>query len=122
MAHKWATWLHNPNRLGGPLYFRAGDIINSGPQVGSEATKPLPLEGCPPLQGGTESEVAEKWTRWLHNPCRLGDPFRFTAGDQIKGGPQVARWLNNPYRLRGPLRFRAEDEITSGPQVGKVAI
>ena len=26
---------------------------------------------------GAESEVAHKWARWLHNPCRLGDPHRF---------------------------------------------
>ena len=26
---------------------------------------------------GTESEVALQWARWLHNPCRLGDPHRF---------------------------------------------
>ena len=34
MAHKWARWLHNPCRLGGPHRFRAGSRIGSGPQVG----------------------------------------------------------------------------------------
>ena len=29
---------------------------------------------------GAQSEVAHKWARWLHNPCRLGDPHRFIAG------------------------------------------
>ena len=24
------------------------------------------------LERGTKSEVAHKWARWLHNPCRLG--------------------------------------------------
>ena len=38
VAHKWATWLHNPSRLGDPLRFRAGDKIRSGPQVGKVAT------------------------------------------------------------------------------------
>ena len=33
---------------------------------------------------GTESEVAPKWARWLHNPCRLGGPHRFKAGNLNK--------------------------------------
>ena len=50
MAHKWARWLHNLCRLGGPHRFRAG---------------------------GAESQVAHKWARWVHNPCHLGAPHRF---------------------------------------------
>ena len=38
---------------------------------------------------GAESEVAQKWARWLHKPCRLGDPHRFRAGGGIRCGPQV---------------------------------
>ena len=38
---------------------------------------------------GAESEVAHKWARWLHNPCRLGGPHRFRAGGRIRGGPEV---------------------------------
>ena len=34
VAHKWADWLHNPRRLGGPQCFKAGDKISNGPQVG----------------------------------------------------------------------------------------
>ena len=40
---------------------------------------------------GAESEEAHKWARWLHNPCRLGGPHRFTAGGRIRGGPQVGK-------------------------------
>ena len=40
---------------------------------------------------GAESEVAHKWARWLHNPCRMGGPHRFTAGGRIGGGPQVGK-------------------------------
>ena len=36
--------------------------------------------------GWTESEVAHKWARWLHNPSRLGDPHRFRAGDRVNRG------------------------------------
>ena len=38
VAHKWAQWLHNPLPSGGPLCFKAGDKIRSGPQVGPVAT------------------------------------------------------------------------------------
>ena len=38
VAHKWARWLSNPCRLGGPYGFRAGGRIRSGPQVGKVAT------------------------------------------------------------------------------------
>ena len=83
--------------------------IRSGPQVGKVATSPLPPRGSPPLQSGgqnqkwpingqsgyvtpaasgipsagdrwAKSELTDKWARWLHHPCRLGDPHRFRAG------------------------------------------
>ena len=38
VAHKWARWLHNLCRLGGPHRFRAGGRITSGAQVGKVAT------------------------------------------------------------------------------------
>ena len=37
VAHKWARWLHNLCRLWGPLRFKAGDKVRSGPQVGKVA-------------------------------------------------------------------------------------
>ena len=116
VAHKWARWLHHPCRLGDPHRFRAGGKIRSGPQMGKVATSPLPPRGSPPLQSGgqnqkwpingqggyitpaasgiptssergAKSEVAHKWARWLHHPCRLGDPHRFKAGGKIRSGP-----------------------------------
>ena len=36
---------------------------------------------------GAKSEVAHKWARWLHHPCRLGDPLRFKAGGKTRSGP-----------------------------------
>ena len=120
VAHKWARWLHHPCRLGDPRLFRAGGKIRSGPQVGKVATSPLPPRGSPPLQSGEQnqkwptsgqggyitpaasgiptvsergakSEVAHKWARWLHHPCRLGDPHRFRAGSKSRSGPQVGK-------------------------------
>ena len=42
-------------------------------------------------QRGAESEVAHKWAGWVHNPCCLGGPHRFTTGGRIRGGPQVGK-------------------------------
>ena len=117
VAHLWAKWLPHPCRLGDPHRFRAGgqnqkwptsgqngyltpavsgmptasergDKIRSGPLVGKMATSPLPSWGSPPLQsGGTKSEVAHLWAKWLPHPCRLGDPHRFRAGGQNQKWP-----------------------------------
>ena len=38
-----------------------------------------------------QSEAAHKWARWLHNPCRLGGPHRFTAGGRIRGALKVGK-------------------------------
>ena len=95
--------------------------------------------------------MADKWARWLHHPCRLGDPHRFRAGGKIRSGAQVgkvasyinpaasgiptalelgatsdvahkwARWLHDLYRLGHPHRFTSRGKIRSGPQVSKVA-
>ena len=88
--------------------------------MGKVATEPLPSRGAPPLQSGgltqksptngqggnitpavsgspsasergTKSQVAHKWARWLHNPCRLGEPLRFRAGDPLRKGPQMGK-------------------------------
>ena len=119
--------------------------------MGKVATSPLPPRGSPPLQSrgqnqkwpinghggyitpaasgiptaskrGANSEVAHKWARWLHHPCRLGDPHRFRAsGAKSEVAHKWARWLHNPCRLGDPLRFKAAGKIRSGPQMGKVA-
>ena len=39
---------------------------------------------------GAESEVAHKWARWLHNPCRLGSP-PLQSGGQNQKCPQVGK-------------------------------
>ena len=59
--------------------------------------------------------------RWLHNPCRLGGPHRFRAGEDSEVAHKWARWLHNPCHLGGPHRFGAGGRIRGGPQVGKVA-
>ena len=152
VAHKWARWLHHPCRLGDPHRFKAGGQnqkwptsgqggyitptasgiptnterggrIRSGPQVGKVATSPLPPRGSPPLQRrGAKSEVAHKWARWLHHPCRLGDPHRFKAGGQNQKWPTSGQsGYTTPAASGIPTASEWGGRIRSGPQVGKVA-
>ena len=123
VAHLWARWLRHPCRLGDPHQFRAGGQNQKCPLVGKMATSPLPFRGSPGLQsGGTKSEVAHLWARWLHHPCRLGDPHRFTAGGQNHKGPTCGQ---NGYLTPGvsgiPTASQRGDKIRSGPLVGKMA-
>ena len=145
VAHTWERGLHHPCRLGDLHRFTAGGEIRSGPYMGKVATSPLPPQGSPALQsGGQNQESAHECTRWLHHPCRLGDPLRFTAGSKIRSRPtsgqggyitpaasgiptaskrvvkaEVAHtwagWLHHPCRLGDPHRFRAGGKIGSGP-------
>ena len=98
--------------------------------------------------GGTKSEVAHLWARWLRHLCRLGDPHRFRAGGQnqkwptcgqvgyitpaVSGIPRAsergtksevahlwARWLRNPCRLGDPERFRAGGQNRKWPTCGQ---
>ena len=66
--------------------------------------------------------MADKWARWLHNPCCLRGPHRFRGGAGSEVAHKWARWLHYPGCLGGPHRFRAEGRIRGGRQVGKVAI
>ena len=111
--------------------------------------KPMPHPLCPNPRKErfeTKSAVAHKWAGWLHNPCRLRGPQRFSGGQNqpwptsgrigyitppIWGVPNAsgwgqnknwpnkwADWLHNPCCRGGPQHFRAGDKISSGPQVG----
>ena len=113
--------------------------------------KDTPIRGLqdPALELGTGSQVAHKWARWLHNPCRLGGRKRFRAGGSIKGGPKVGKVATQPLPPGGspPLwsggqnhkwptsgqgeyitaaawgcpALQSGGRISGGPQVGKVA-
>ena len=98
--------------------------------MGKVATSPLPSRGSPPLQSGGgnqkwptcgqsgyitpavsgiptaaqrggKSEVAQLWAKWLHHPCRLGDPHRCRAGEKIRSGPLVGKMATSPLPSRG---------------------
>ena len=69
-----------------------------------------------------ESEVANKWAWWLHNPCRLGGGLRFRAQGKITGGPQMGPPATIPPAAWGVLTASEPGvESGSGPQAGKVA-
>ena len=40
--------------------------------------------------------MAHKWVRWLNNPCRLGGPICFRAGERISRGPQAGLVATEP--------------------------
>ena len=138
-----------PSRGSPPLQSGGGNI-RSGPLVGKLAMSPLPSRGSPPLQSGgqnqkwptcgqtgyatpavsgiptasergAKSEVAHLWAKWLRDPCRLGDAYRFRAGGKSEVAHLWAKWLRHPCRLGDAHRFKVGDEIRIGPLVGKVA-
>ena len=109
--------------------------------MGKVATSPLPPRGSPPLQSGgqnqkwpingqggyitpaasgiptaskrgAKSEVAHRWARWLHHPCRLGDPHRFRAGGKIRSGPLMGKVATSPLPPRGcpPLQSGGQNQ------------
>ena len=148
MAHLWARWLRNPCRLGDPHRFRAGGKIRSAPLVGKVATKPLPPRGSPPPQSGgqdqkwptcwqggyvtpaasgipsaserrAKKEVAHLWARWLHNPCRLGDPHRFRAAGKTRSGPLVGKVATQPLPPRGSPPLQSGGQNQKWPPCGQ---
>ena len=144
-------WLCYPCRLGVPERFRAGEQSRKWPASGLGAYITPAARGVPNTsEQGAESEVAHKWAAWLHNPCRLGVPQQFRAGERIISGPKVGqaatqhlppggsptrhsgekknKWPTSglggyitPAVRGGPQSFRVGDTIRSGPQVDRVA-
>ena len=120
VAHLWAKWLPHPCRLGDPHRIIAG---GQNQLVGEMATSPLPSRGSPPHQnGGTKSEVAHLWAKWLPHPCRLGDPHRIRAGGQNQKWPTCGRNGYLTPAVSGiPTASERGDKIRSGPLVGEMA-
>ena len=123
VAHKWARWLHNHRRLRGTPPLQCWGQNQKWPRSGQGGYITPAASGIPTAsQRGAKSEWAHKGARWLHNPCRLGDPHRFIAGGRIKSGPQVGKVATSPLPPREiPTASEAGGKIRSGPQVGKVA-
>ena len=79
-----------PPRGSPPL--QSGGQNQKWPTCGQGGYVTPAVSGIPStLERGTKSEVAHLWARWLRNPCRLGDPLCFRAGDKIRSGPLVGK-------------------------------
>ena len=102
VAHKWAKWLRHPYRLGDPQRFKAGGQNRKWPTSGQSGYVTPAVSGIPTTaERGSKSEVAHKWAKWLHHPCRLGDPHHCRAGGKIRSGPQVGKVATSPLPSRG---------------------
>ena len=110
---KWARWLHHPCRLGDPPRFKAGGQNQKWPTSGQGGYITPVASGIPSAsERGAESEVAQKWARWLRNPWCLGDPHRLRAGGKIRSGPQVGNVATSPLPPRGspPLKSGGQNQ------------
>ena len=97
VACKRARWLHNPCHLGGPHRLRAGGKNQKWPTSGQGGYITPTAWGVPTAsEREAVSEVAHKWARWRHIPCRLGRPHTFRAGGRIRIGPQVGKVATYP--------------------------
>ena len=93
VAHKWARWLAtSPLPPRGSPQLQSGGQNQKWPTSGQGGYITLAARGVPTAsKPGAKSGVAEKWGRWLHHPCRLGDPHHFIARGNIRSGPQVGK-------------------------------
>ena len=132
-----------------PTAVQRGGEIRSGPLVGKVATSPLPSRGSPPLQSGGgdqkwptcgqsgyvtlavsgiptaskrggKSEVAHLWAKWLCHPCRLGDPYRFRAGGEIRSGPLVGKVAMSPLPSQGSQPLQSGGGNQKWPTCGPI--
>ena len=122
VAHTCARWLHHPCRLGEPHRFKAGGKIRVGPYMCKVATSPLPPRGSPPLYRGRQNQSWPIHGQGGYvTPAASGIPTASTRGAKFEVAHTCARWLHHPCRLGEPHRFRAGGKIRVGPYMGKVA-
>ena len=107
VLHLWAKWLRHPCRLGDPHRFRAGGQNQKWPTCGQSGYVTPAVSGIPTAsERGAKSEVAHLWAKWLHHPCRLGNPHRFRAEGEIRSGHLVGKVATSllPSRASPPLQ------------------
>ena len=121
VAHKWKDWLHNPCHLRGPQRFREADKIQTGPQGGGLATKPLLFGGSPTLESTGQNQ------QWPANgrigyitPAVWGAPQRFKAGDKIRSGPQVDGLATLPLPCGGSPNASERGTKSAWPTNGRI--
>ena len=102
MAQKWAKVATWPLPPGGSPRLQSGRQNQKWPTSGQGGYMAPATWGVPTtLERGAESEVAHKWARWRHNPCRLGGPHCFRARGRIRKGPLVGKVATWPLSPRG---------------------
>ena len=117
VAHKWASWLHHPCRLGDPHRFKAGGQNQKWPIYGEGGYITPAASGIPTAsERGAKSEVAHKWARKVaKSPLRpRGSPPLQSGGAKSEVAHKWPRWLRHPCRLGDPHRFKAGGKIRSG--------
>ena len=78
----------------------------------------LAVWGPQRLKAWVKSAVAHKWADWLHNPCHLGGPQRFGAGDKVCSGPQVGGLATQPQPCGGSSTLRNTRQNKQWPTSG----
>ena len=83
----------NPCRLGGSPPLKSGGQNERWPTSGQGGYLTHASWGVATAsqRGGGDSEVARKWARLLHKPCRLGGSPLPNSGGQIRSGPEVGK-------------------------------
>ena len=124
VAHKWATWLHNPCRLGGPQRFRAEGRNQKWPTSG-QGGYITPLACC--LGGPQRFRAGGQNHKWLASgeriyitPTAWGVP---TASERGAKAEVAHKWVRCYITLGAwgvPTALEPGGRIRSGPQVGKV--
>ena len=80
-----------PTAWGSPP-LQSGGHNQKWPTSGQGGYITLAAWGVPTVsERGAKSQVAHKWARWLHHPCRFGGPHRCRAGGTIRSGPQMGK-------------------------------
>ena len=97
--------------------FRARDKIRRGPQVGGSTA----WGGRNTSERGAKSQVDHKWAQWVHNPCRLGGPQGFRAGEKIRSGPQGASGYITPAAY-GVSKASERGQNQKGPISGPMGL
>ena len=120
MAHKWARWLHNPCRLGGPHRFRAGGQNQKWPTSGQGGYIAPAASRAPPPRWSPQPRCTRQNQRCptsgqggYINPAASGVPTASERGAESEVAHKWARWLHNPCRLGVPTASerRAQSEV-----------
>ena len=91
VAHKWADWLHNPANWGVPNASQWGQNQKcpASVQIGYITHASFGVPNASKRE--TKSKVPHKRAQGLHQPCHLGAPQRFGAGNKNSSAPQMGR-------------------------------